>query len=132
MGAEAVGWVAGEALVDNAIVAPAIGSWVAGESLVDAGVGGYAAPVAGEVLTPELATQSVTRGMASGGPINSMTTLPADTTWNATYGEYLTPAQTAAMDAQAAASATMTGITSADVGTGAAQPGNIFSKYAPG
>jgi len=158
MGFEAGAWVAGEILVDNAIVAPAIGSWMAGEALVDAGVsaatsagagaaldagmgayelggvssslGGYAAPVAGEVLTPELATQSVTRGMASGGPINSMTTLPADTAWNATYGQYLTPAQTAAMDAQAAASATMTGITSADVGTGAAQPGNIFSKYA--
>lgn len=175
MGAEAAVWVAGEILVDNAIVAPAIGSWIAGEALVDAGVsaatsvgagaaldagmgayelggvssslGGYAAPVAGEVLTPELATQSVTRGMASGGPINNMGALPADVTYNTTYGEYLTPEQSNAMavanDARSAADAGMgvynsaadAGMNSYDLANvstkiGGANPGNIFSQYA--
>lgn len=150
MGFEAAAWVAGEILVDNAIVAPAIGSWIAGEALVDAGVsaatsagagaavdagigsyaldgvssnlGGYAAPV-GETLT----------GMSAGSPYASewetgFGESSVDTVWNAATGQYLTPAESAAINGMMDAS----GTSFAAEGMAAAQgsPGNIFTKYA--
>jgi hypothetical protein len=157
MGAEAAVWVAGEILVDNAIVAPAVASWVAGEALVDAGVsaatsagagaaldagmgayelggvssslGGYAAPIADQVLTPELASQTVSRSMASGAPVNAMNTLPAGAQYDATFGQYLTPDQSIAMRGMVNPA---TGISLGAEGMAAsgASAGNIFSQYA--
>ena len=128
MGAEAAVWVAGEVLVDNAIVAPAIGSWMAGEALVDAGVSAATSAGAGAALDAGMGAYEVGNVAADIGG-SAATAADTASVWNAASGQYLTPAQSVAMNGMVDATGTSLGA-EGYAASGAGSPGNIFSKYA--
>jgi hypothetical protein len=110
MGVEAAGWVAGEALVDSAVVAPVIAGagWTAGEALVDAGVSDVVSSTAGEVLADTTYDMSV------------------KDVWDPELGKYVTPEYAANVAANSGDFAAQQLAQSAQAGS----PGNIFSQYA--
>ena len=128
MGFEAGAWVAGEILVDNAIIAPAIGSWMAGEALVDAGLSDVISSTAGEVLADTVSNMTVNEAANTFANTAIDAGIPPNATWDPTFQQYFTPDQANAMRGLVDAGGTSLG--AEGMAASGASAGNIFSQYA--